>query len=134
VEVILSIIGGSWSAWHQYALTTNGVIPVANGGTGGTTVATAQAALQVNQDFLFSQLNSEGNKSTSGINAYPTKPGVYRVTTGSANFGVPGNYGCLVIFAGGGYYMHLYVNADGFWTARTTSMTAPTWKKMAVAT
>lgn len=87
----------------------------------------------MNQDFLFSQLNSAGNKSTSGINAYPTSPGVYRVTTGSANMGIPGNYGCLVIFAGGGYYMHLYVNADGFWTARTTSMTAPTWKKMATA-
>jgi hypothetical protein len=107
---------------------------VANGGTGGTTVATAQTGLQLTKDFIYSQTNSAGNKSVDGINAYPTGPGVYRVTTGSENMGIPGNYGCLVIFAGGGYYMHLYVNADGFWTARTTSMTAPTWKKMAVAT
>jgi phage minor structural protein len=116
------------------ALAPNGIIPVANGGTGGTTVATAQAALHVNQDFLFSQLNAAGDKTLDGIDAYPTKPGVYRVTTGSASIGIPGDYGCLAIFNGGGYYMHLYVNADGFWTARTTSMTAPTWKKMAVAT
>lgn len=129
-----ALYNNNWCEWYHYALTTNGVIPISMGGTGGTSVATAQAALHVNQDYLFSQLNSEGDKSLSGIKAYPTKPGVYRVTTGSANFGVPGDYGCLVVFAGGGYYMHLYVNADAFWTARTTSMTAPTWKKMAVAT
>lgn len=128
-----ALYSGSWCEWHHYALTANGVIPISGGGTGGKTVAEAQEALHVTQDFLFSQLNSAGDKTSSGINTYPTRPGVFRVTTGSANFGVPGNYGCLVIFAGGGYYMHLYANADGFWVARTTSMAAPTWKKMATA-
>lgn len=133
-SAIRALYDDSWSEWYQYALTTNGVIPVSMGGTGGTSVATAQAALHVNQDYLFSQLDSAGNKSLYGIDAYPTSPGVFRVTTNSTAFGVPGNYGCLVIFNGGGYYMHLYVNSDGFWTARTDGLKAPTWKKMAVAT
>jgi hypothetical protein len=113
-------------------LEKNGVIPISGGGTGGKTVAEAQATLHVTQDYLFSQMDSAGNKSLDGIDAYPTSPGVFRVTTNSTAVGVPGNYGCLVIFNGGSYYMHLYVNASGFWTARTTSMTVPTaWNKMA---
>jgi hypothetical protein len=129
-----ALYDNNWCEWYHYALTTNGVIPISMGGTGGTSVATAQASLHVTQDYLFSQLDSSGNTTVSGIDAYPTRPGVFRVTNNAAAIGVPGNYGCLTIFNGGGYYMHLYVNADGFWTARTTSMTAPTWKKMAVAT
>jgi hypothetical protein len=131
-SAIRALYDGSWSEWHQYALTTNGVIPVSMGGTGGKTVAEAQSALHVTQDYMYSQLNA-GDLDVNGINSYPTRPGVFRVTTNSANMGIPGNYGCLVIFNGGGYYMHLYANADGFWVARTTSMAAPTWKKMATA-
>ena len=127
-----ALYGGSWCEWYHYALTTNGVIPVSMGGTGGTTIAEAQSALHVTQGYMYSQLSS-GNLSNSGIDAYPTRAGVFRVTTGSANMGIPGNYGCLVIFNGGGYYMHLYVNSSGFWVARTDGLTAPTWKKMAVA-
>ena len=129
-----ALYGNNWCEWYHYAFTTNGVIPVSMGGTGGKTVAEAQSALHVTQDYLFSQLNSAGDKSLSGIDVYPTRPGVFRVTTGSAALGIPGNYGCLVIFNGGGYYMNLYVNSDGFWVARTTSATAPSaWKKMATA-
>lgn len=128
-----ALFENKWCEWHHYALTTDGIIPISMGGTGGATVAEAQAALHVTQDYLFSQLNDGGNKILDGIDSYPTRPGVFRVTTGSANIGIPGNYGCLTIFNGGGYYMHLYVNADGFWAGRTEGLKAPTWKKMATA-
>lgn len=125
-----ALFSGNWSEWYHYTLTTDGIVPVSGGGTGGKTIAEAQAALHLTQNYLYSQLDSSGNTSLSGIDAYPTRPGVFRITGNGTDFGMPTNYGCLVIFNGGSYYMHLYVNSQGFWVANTNSMTAPTWKRM----
>lgn len=127
-----ALFSGNWSEWYHYTLTTDGIVPVSGGGTGGKTIAEAQAALHLTQNYLYSQLDSSGNTSLSGIDAYPTRPGVFRITGNGTDFGMPTNYGCLVIFNGGSYYMHLYVNSQGFWVANTNSMTVPSsWRKMA---
>ena len=78
----------------------------------------------------FSQTNADGNYSLDGITSYPSQPGVYRVIQPIAGLpsGILG-YGCLVIFDGGSYYIHLYRDAngclyeqrDGTWTRLVTS-------------
>lgn len=128
-----ALYSGSWCEWYHYALTTNGVIPISGGGTGGKTVAEAQAALHVTQDFLFSQLNSEGNKSVGTITSYPTKAGVYRVGNASAvtDATLPGSWGSLIIFATG-YVVHIFINSSGMWFQRTENTFVPktTWNKV----
>lgn len=128
-----ALYGNNWCEWYHYALTTNGVIPVSMGGTGGKTVAEAQAALHVTQDFLFSQLNSEGNKSVRTITSYPTKAGVYRVGNASAvtDATLPGSWGNLIIFDTG-YVVHIFINSSGMWFQRTENTFVPktTWNKV----
>ena len=128
-----ALYSGSWCEWHHYALTANGVIPISGGGTGGKTVAEAQEALHVTQDFLFSQLNSEGNKSVGTITSYPTKAGVYRVGNASAvtDATLPGSWGNLIIFDTG-YVVHIFINSSGMWFQRTENTFVPktTWNKV----
>ena len=114
-------------------LEKNGVIPISGGGTGGKTVAEAQSALHVTQDFLFSQLTAAGNKSLSTITSYPTKAGVYRVGNASAvtDATLPGSWGNLIIFDTG-YVVHIFINSSGMWFQRTDNTFVPktTWNKV----
>jgi hypothetical protein len=147
------LLSGTWGAWkeiaiadavaaasHTHAATdiTSGTlssdrlptVPISKGGTGATTVAAAQSSLKLNKSYIYSQTDSNGNTSTSGITAYPKSPGVYRVTSTSTSIGIPTNYGCLTIFNGGTYYMHLYTDSSSLYYGRTTSLVAPTWHKV----
>lgn len=82
--------------------------------------------------MAFYQTDANGNHSLSGISAYPTTAGVFRVI--SKVTGLPDDvngYGTLVIFDGGSYILHLYLDASGLlYYARTADGVAvPTsWK------
>lgn len=82
--------------------------------------------------MAFYQTDANGNHSLSGISAYPTTAGVFRVIRKVT--GLPDDingYGTLVIFDGGSYIFHLYLDANGLlYYARTADgVTVPTsWK------
>ena len=87
---------------------------------------------------IFSQTDTSGNAHLATISEYPTRAGVYRV--GPRITGLPhdtNGFGCLVIFNGGTYVMHLFIDeASTLYWARTVSAdcqsisSAPTaWRK-----
>lgn len=94
--------------------------------------AVNKAYVDKRAENVFYQTDANGNISLSGISAYPTKSGVYRVISVVA--GLPDDvngYGSLVIFNGGSYMLHLYQDANGLlYYARTADgVTVPTsWK------
>ena len=92
--------GGSWSNWNKIYTSSQ---------------------LSELQQMMFSQLDSNGNATSSGISSYPTKPGIYRVTTEIE--GCPTGWGTLVILNGGdawsGYVFHMFTNGTNLWFART---------------
>lgn len=64
------------------------------------------------QAYIFSQINAQGDRINSTISAYPTRAGVYRVSSPDVP-GLPaGNagYGVLLIVDAGSYTMHLYID------------------------
>lgn len=130
-----ALYGGNWSEWYQYAVSTDGILDIASGGTGGATAAAAQAALLLTKPYMYAQTGADGAGSTSTIKSYPTAPGVYRVGSKSIA-GLPGDntgYGCLLLFNAGTYVLHLYVdNSKTLYYAlnsastTTTGISAPT--------
>lgn len=93
------------------------------------------------QDYVMSQLATDGSKTVSGVTNYPTKPGAYRITS-SVNWkpSDTSQYGDLVIYNCGSYVLHLYVDNGStkniyFGTSSTDNsgnVVAPTnWTKLA---
>ena len=85
------------------------------------------------QEFVFNQLNSNGEKSTLSPSSYPTVPGVYRTITSFAGLPSGANvYGALIIFNAGTYWVHIYVNAvhEFYFAYMGSAGTPTTWRKM----
>lgn len=82
--------------------------------------------------YFYSQTDTEGGGgiSLSVISSYPTKAGVYRVAGLVA--GLPssaGGYGCLLIFDGGTYQLHLYIDVyNNLYWSRTDNSKPSSWK------
>ena len=74
------------------------------------------------------QVDTSGNVDSTAVTSYPTEPGVYKVTTALAELpSGSARYGTLMIFNGGAYVVHLYVdNNKRFYVARTTGGTSYT--------
>ena len=95
-------------------------------------IATANTYAVAKAKNAFYQTDANGNVSLSGISAYPTTAGVYRVISKVA--GLPDDingYGTLAIFNAGSYILNLYLDANGLlYYARTADGVAvPTsWK------
>ena len=73
------------------------------------------------------------NTRTSGWTSYPTAAGLYRAT-GTLWSGLPSGasaYGVLAIMSCGGYYMHLYADANGdlYYGEKGSAGAPSSWKK-----
>lgn len=81
------------------------------------------------KSLSYSQTDCDGSISNETLTNYPSAPGVYCV--GAPIKGIPfgaSGYGCLVVFNGGSYVMHLYQDLEGYmFCGRTDTMpvTAP---------
>lgn len=115
----------------QAVMASQRVTDIAHGGTGATNVAAAQASLRLSREHIYAQVNEQGEKINTNITSYPTKTGVFYVTGGHVSIGVPSNNGILLIFGSGNQYIHLYVSDTGFYCAKSTALTKPTWREMA---
>lgn len=103
-----------------------GTLPIANGGTGVTTLLELMQAVFA-------------GGSITGITSYPTKAGLYRITsqiTGMPSDG--GSYGVLAIFNAGTYILHLFLDSGkklyyGYTSTGSSSavISAPSeWRKV----
>ena len=121
--------GGSKSntAFYSEQVVAGNILSYAYGGTGTNSLKTLSQK-------MFKQCTADGSDDLSVLTTYPVnKPGVYRVgqpnVTGLPT-GITG-YGCLVIFNGGSYWLHMYMDANnGIYFARKDSTAVPTtWYK-----
>ena len=121
--------GGSKSntAFYSEQVVAGNILSYAYGGTGTNSLKTLSQK-------MFKQCNADGSDDLQVLTTYPVnKPGVYRV--GQPNItGLPtgiSGYGCLVIFNGGSYWLHMYMDMNnGIYFARKDSTAVPTtWYK-----
>lgn len=73
------------------------------------------------------------NTNTNGLAAYPTEPGLYRVTqfvTGLPS-GLNNYYGVLMIYGAGSYYNHVYIdsNLNQYFAYKASTGAPASWKK-----
>ena len=90
--------------------TVNGVPVVNNPVLNASNVG---ALAKENIRNAFTNVDTSGNPSVDALSAYPTKPGVYRIA--SAINGLPNGaspYGTLIIFNGGSYVKHIYIDVS----------------------
>lgn len=90
--------------------TVNGV-PVVNNPVLDASAVGALAKENIRN--AFTNVDTNGNPSVDALSAYPTKPGVYRIA--SAINGLPNGaspYGTLIIFNGGSYVKHIYIDVS----------------------
>lgn len=106
---------------------SNNILTYSHGGTGTNSLKTLSQK-------MFKQCAADGSDDLAVLTTYPVnKPGVYRV--GQPNItGLPtgiSGYGCLVIFNGGSYWLHMYMDSNnGIYFARKDSTAVPTtWYK-----
>jgi hypothetical protein len=102
-------------------------------GSGGLNALNSKTNYKTIQEFVFNQLNSNGEKSTLSPSSYPTVPGVYRTITSFAGLPSGANvYGALIIFNAGTYWVHIYVNAvhEFYFAYMGSAGTPTTWRKM----
>jgi hypothetical protein len=108
-------------------MNSNNILTYSHGGTGTNSLKTLSQK-------MFKQCTADGSDDLQVLTTYPVnKPGVYRV--GQPNItGLPtgiSGYGCLVIFNGGSYWLHMYMDMNGgIYFARKDSTAVPTtWYK-----
>lgn len=137
VEVANLYIGDVVVDSSEFGSTT----PVWRGGTGAMVPEKARENLLITSHTTFFSADENGKFTLNAPTSYPTKPGVYRITTPELP-GLPvdsGGYGSLVIFNCGSYVLHFHVDYTGaFYYATTsavnnTTVTAPTesdWRRV----
>lgn len=111
-------------AWGDDSV--SGILSYAHGGTGTN-------SLKVLSQRMFKQVAADGSDDLQVLTAYPSVPGVYRVgqpSIAGLPTGITG-YGCLVIFNGGSYWLHMYIDSNnGIYFSRKDSSAKPTtWAK-----
>lgn len=113
--------------YEEYVLLEGDILSYSKGGTGTNSLKTLSQK-------MFKQCADDGSDDLQVLTTYPVnKPGVYRV--GQPNItGLPtgiSGYGCLVIFNGGSYWLHMYMDSNnGIYFARKDSTAVPTtWYK-----
>ena len=111
---------GSYRTWQSYTsrATVEALIAAITAEDVGALALTAIRR-------AFAQVDTSGDVNSTTVTAYPTEPGVYKVTTALTELPTGcSRYGTLMIFNGGGYVVHVYVdNSKRFYVARTTGGT-----------
>lgn len=114
-------------AMYSERILEGDILSYSKGGTGANSLKTLSQK-------MFKQCAADGSDDLAVLTTYPVnKPGVYRV--GQPNItGLPtgiSGYGCLVIFNGGSYWLHMYMDSNnGIYFARKDSTAVPTtWYK-----
>lgn len=103
------------------------------GSTKLETFITNQFNRRTLQKKVLSNLDENGSDSVSVLTAYPTSPGVYRV--GAMIAGLPtgsNGYGPLIIFDGGTYIGHIFIDASHnlYYANGTNAYPPSTWYKL----